>query len=523
MEGQMGRDRFVAAVATLSLGAAIVASVNCNSGSEPPPLPETIPPTQHPEASTSTPVVDSSVADVSEAASEASLDAPADGSNESSADAADATLEADAAGDASDAGEASAADALLADGEAGPVEASPCDAGLSVCNATCVDTMSDPTNCGGCSQACDPGELCVSGACECMAGETLCSSRCVNLTNDSTNCHDCGHSCQGGACVASVCQPSIIASNTSIVDIVVDSTNVYWTTGGSPGNVVTKPFTGGNPSLISPMNAENNPHGIAKDLNHVYWVDLSSGAVSSVVLVSGAPSQVFWYVTPVPSGQPTPGPNDVVVDKNNIYWVDQASGTVNQQTLGYAVSSTDPEAGAPPAPLVLAVNRSQPRALAVDANFVYWVDYGDLANTGSVNKVPIGGNNNQVVTLASGENEPYDIVVDSEGTFVYWTTHADRLSGGSVRRISTAGGTASPTILAMMQGAPDGIAIDPGPNEQFVYWTAYDDGTVMKAPIAGGTAFQMASNQNNPSAIAVDTDNVYWASEGNGQILKVAK
>jgi sugar lactone lactonase YvrE len=74
-----------------------------------------------------------------------------------------------------------------------------------------------------------------------------------------------------------------------------------------------------------------------------------------------------------------------------------------------------------------------------------------------------------------------------------------------------------------MQGAPDGIAIDPLPNEQFVYWTAFDDGTVMKIPLAGGTPFQMATNQNNPTAIAVDTDNVYWASEGNGAIVKVAK
>ena len=65
-----------------------------------------------------------------------------------------------------------------------------------------------------------------------------------------------------------------------------------------------------------------------------------------------------------------------------------------------------------------------------------------------------------------------------------------------------------------------GIAVD----SQFVYWTNYDDNTVLKAPIAGGgTSYTLASGQNNPSAIAVDDKNVYWANQGNGTILKVAK
>jgi hypothetical protein len=415
------------------------------------------------------------------------------------------TVEAAAPG----AGEAS--DASLSDVsvEGSTLDAAGCDGGLTSCNAMCVNTQTDPTNCGGCSQACDPGAMCILGACECAAGQTLCSKRCVDLTQDPTNCHDCGHSCQGGLCTASVCQPSVVVAQTAVVDIAVDSTNVYWTTGGVPGNVVTKPFTGGNASLISALNVEENPRGIARDQNHVYWVDLDNGAVEGVTLLSGTPIQSFYFRMPIMG--PTPGPNDIVVDKNNVYWVDQAAGTVNQQALASPGGTTT----------VLASGRNQPRALAVDATYVYWVDYGDT-NTGSVNKVPIGGNNTQVLPLATGENEPYDIVVDAEGAYVYWTTHADRLSGGSVRRITTAGNVA-PTVLANMQGAPDGIAIDPLPNEEFVYWTAYDDGTVMKIPVAGGTPFQMATNQNNPTAIAVDTDNVYWASEGNGAIVKVAK
>jgi sugar lactone lactonase YvrE len=86
-----------------------------------------------------------------------------------------------------------------------------------------------------------------------------------------------------------------------------------------------------------------------------------------------------------------------------------------------------------------------------------------------------------------------------------------------VKSIPIGGGSINP--IAQNQGAPDGIAVD----AQYVYWTNYDDNTVLKAPKAGGTAYTLASSQNNPSAIAVDDKNVYWANQGSGYILKVAK
>ena len=97
---------------------------------------------------------------------------------------------------------------------------------------------------------------------------------------------------------------------------------------------------------------------------------------------------------------------------------------------------------------------------------------------------------------------------------VYWT---DRVNPtGTVKSVPIAGGTSNP--IAQNQGAPMGVAVD----SQFVYWTNFDDNTVLKAPMRGGMSFTLASRQNNPSAIAVDEKRLL-GQPGSGVILKVAK
>jgi hypothetical protein len=54
-----------------------------------------------------------------------------------------------------------------------------------------------------------------------------------------------------------------------------------------------------------------------------------------------------------------------------------------------------------------------------------------------------------------------------------------------------------------------------------VYWTnGVANGTVMKAPIGGGTPTILVSGQNAPEDIVVDATSVYWSTH-DGTIMKL--
>lgn len=55
-----------------------------------------------------------------------------------------------------------------------------------------------------------------------------------------------------------------------------------------------------------------------------------------------------------------------------------------------------------------------------------------------------------------------------------------------------------------------------------VYWTDSSGGTVMKAPLGGGTPTTLAPGQVGPDGIAVDGTSVYWTNNDDpGAVMKV--
>lgn len=104
-----------------------------------------------------------------------------------------------------------------------------CDTGKEDCKGKCIDLRADPTHCGSCNKACQPGETCDKGTCRssCKASETECAGRCVALDKSDQHCGRCdnpcstGQSCVGGACVLS-CSEQKRNCNNACVDLQTD-------------------------------------------------------------------------------------------------------------------------------------------------------------------------------------------------------------------------------------------------------------------------------------------------------------
>lgn len=93
------------------------------------------------------------------------------------------------------------------------------------CKDTCVDTQSDPYNCGSCGLQCKPGERCDKGECKLSCPTTApkcgppeketccalscCNDACIDIQNDRNHCGACGRQCpsgfrcSGGQCILS--------------------------------------------------------------------------------------------------------------------------------------------------------------------------------------------------------------------------------------------------------------------------------------------------------------------------------
>lgn len=118
-----------------------------------------------------------------------------------------------------------------------------------------------------------------------------------------------------------------------------------------------------------------------------------------------------------------------------------------------------------------------------------------------------------IVTLATGQDDPYALAVDDAG--VYWTNTGEAADAGSVMRVSKDGGSVMPLETGIE--TPRFLAVD----ATRVYWTTPT--TVTAWSKSSGTLETLASGQAYPLGIAVDGQNLYWVNDAaNGGVMRMA-
>jgi hypothetical protein len=104
----------------------------------------------------------------------------------------------------------------------------------------------------------------------------------------------------------------------------------------------------------------------------------------------------------------------------------------------------------------------------------------------------------QLVDLVAPSSRAVGVAVDA--SYVYWAT-----IDGTIAKAPLAGGGA--TVLVTGEGSPSGVAV----GSTQVYWTESTAGTVRAVPASGGVPVSIASGLSNPRSIVADAEGVYWA------------
>ena len=309
--------------------------------------------------------------------------------------------------------------------------------------------------------------------------------------------------------------------------IVASGVYLYFTQVITGGPVLRIPLVdGGTMSPLGPP--QPTPVGLAVDANNVYvWntgsfalnsdINNKDGVVTQVPLNGGAAITLFTGMEVL---YDAPYLNSVAVDSKSVYWV--AGGAGNDGTImRTAIGSSSPTA--------IYSNQQIPMAVVSDGTNVYWTDLGtyDSAgvanNDGTVWQGSVSGAT-PAIKLASNQPSPYAIVVDA--TSVYWVNtgilggdNLPALNSGSVMKAPIGGGTL--TTIATDQGAPISITIANGT----LVWDEYglsEPGLIMTAPTSGGTPVPLVVGLDDPGAVTTAGHTVYWgnanSSPTNGSI-----
>lgn len=332
-------------------------------------------------------------------------------------------------------------------------------------------------------------------------GGSTCEGVCVDTSSDPKNCGRCAHDCGNGACESGVCQPALIADvgdgGAVIVSVTTDQTDdnpkglaqrVFWSTAGTSGQGVFQDNVGGGNTVTLSKTSPSSRSNVVVDQSSVFWFaqffagpqqPVLKGQVNTAASQTGAGTMNCSFIQSIlydPASQSVLGS----------YAVNNTQHGVFKCGPGDNVTCTS-----------LTTFTGQPGGnVATDGTNVYFCD----PDNGAILRTLLNGGNTG--GFISNQATPNLLRVD--GNSLYWSNSGTK----TIHRGALGGGT--PKQLASPPNAADGLAAD----AVNVYWTENATGTLSYAPITGAgprTPYVTLGADPRPMRLVRDTGFLYFS------------
>lgn len=333
------------------------------------------------------------------------------------------------------------------------------------------------------------------GGCD---GGMLCSNACVDTTTDPKNCGRCAHDCALGQCEAGVCQPALVANAIDagvITSVTTDQSDdnpasaaqhVFWSVTGVGGGVFQDNTIGGNTITLSTSTAVALTNVVVNQTT-AYWFIANFGGPQQPVLKAQVGSAGSQASLGTMNGNAI---QSILYEPTSQYvWGSYAANGTTHGAFkcapGTGVVCTS----------VTTVTGQPGGDVATDGTHMYFCD----PNNGIIEQVAFTGS---VSTFLNGQATPNLLRVD--GTSLYW------FNSGTKTVERTILPSATPKQLASTTSAANALAAD----SVNVYWTESASGTINFAPITGGgpnAAYVTMGATANPMHLVRDTRFLYFS------------
>jgi hypothetical protein len=340
----------------------------------------------------------------------------------------------------------------------------------------------------------------------CGSPSTMCGTQCVNTSSDPANCGTCGHDCQGGTCnPGGVCGPvQLRKGEVGLYALAVDDQNVYWTaqdqSGG--GSVKDLPLVGAaQPTTLYGTQAPMAPADLVLDGQGRVWF-LGNDATNDAwnlffakISTPGTGGSVSAAMTGAGKG--------LACDGTSVYAADDDPNTAAWAVAGWPISGGT-------AVTVASGSGGRMMGVASGTKDVAWANQVSNAVFSNPKSTP-----NTPTTIASNMNLAPGMISAGPNA-VFWTTFgANNTTGVWSGQFGTQG---SGKEIATVSGYQLRLATD----NALLFFTD-GTGTVGTLTFDGKTETDLFTNRGAPGPIAVNANYIVWYEQGNGSIWRAVR